>query len=96
MESQDITSFHIQGISAEIFFKKIDEIQSQIKQLQAPQVQPVEKLITRYEVAKMLGCSLVTIHNWNKSGILTPYHIGNKVRYKQSEVFRALQSNTQK
>ena len=43
--------------------------------------------LTRKETAKLLGVSLVTIHNWsNKKNILTPYKIGNQIRFKKTEV----------
>ena len=45
-----------------------------------------EGYLTRKETAKLLKVSLVTLHNWNKSGVLKPHYIGNKVLYKLDEV----------
>lgn len=50
-----------------------------------------ETLLTRQETAKMLSVSLVTLWNWTKNDIITAYRIGNKVRYKKSDVLTALQ-----
>lgn len=49
-----------------------------------------EQLLTREQIAKMLSVSLVTLWSWDKNNILQSYRIGNKVRYKKSDVFNAL------
>lgn len=49
-----------------------------------------DKLLTREETAKMLSISLVTLWNWTRTDIIPAYRIGNKVRYKKSEVLLAL------
>ncbi|MBG7611048.1 helix-turn-helix domain-containing protein [Polaribacter sp. BAL334] len=46
--------------------------------------------ITRNEVAKILSVSLVTVDDWTKRKILIAYRIGNKKRFKLSEVEQAL------
>ena len=50
---------------------------------------PVEYL-TRKQVSEILKVSLVTIHSWAKIGILQPYRIGNRVRFKSNELEDAL------
>lgn len=92
MERKEFTTVQIQGIDAETLLQKFESLESQIKELQAKPETSTEKLITRDETAKMLGVSLVTVHNWVKSNILKAYRVGNKVRFKESEVFNALQS----
>ena len=52
-----------------------------------------EKLITRIEVAKMLGVTLPTVYDWTKKGIITAYRIGNRVRYKEAEIMETLNNN---
>lgn len=47
--------------------------------------EPIE-LMTRQEVADFFQISLVTVHDWTKKGILTGYRIGNRIRYKRSEI----------
>jgi excisionase family DNA binding protein len=49
-----------------------------------------DKLLTRKETAKMLSVSLVTLGDWNKKNIIQSYRIGNLVRYKKSDVLKAL------
>lgn len=50
-----------------------------------------DKLLTREETAKMLSVSLVTLWDWTRKDLIPAYRIGNKVRYKKSEVLEALQ-----
>ncbi|NBB27443.1 helix-turn-helix domain-containing protein [Cellulophaga sp. BC115SP] len=47
--------------------------------------------LTREQVAKLLQVSEVTIWQWSKpdKGILKPYRIGCKVRFKRSEVLQS-------
>ncbi len=49
-----------------------------------------DQLLTREETSKMLSISLVTLWNWTRTDIVPAYRIGNKVRYKKSEVLTAL------
>ena len=45
-----------------------------------------ENYLTPDEVATMIGVSKNTLWRWEKDGYLTPFKIGRKVRYKQSDV----------
>ncbi|OCB78455.1 helix-turn-helix domain-containing protein [Flavobacterium crassostreae] len=89
MSATAITTVQVQGISVETLLGKFDELKSQIKELQ--QQPQADRLITRDETAKLLGVSLVTLHNWVKSNILIAYRVGNKVRFKENEVLASLQ-----
>ena len=89
MSATAITTVQVQGISAETLLGKFDELKSQIKELQ--QQPQADRLLTRDETAKLLGVSLVTLHNWTKANILTAYRVGNKVRFKENEVLSSLQ-----
>jgi len=91
MERKDFTTIQVQGISAETLLQKFDNLESQIKELKQQPQPTTERLITRDETAKLLGVSIVTIHNWVKSNVLIAYRVGNKVRFKETEVFNALQ-----
>jgi len=51
--------------------------------------QPTEYL-SRNEVAEMLKCTLPTIHNWAKTGVITSYGINGRVYFKRSEIENAL------
>lgn len=50
-----------------------------------------DKLLSRQETAKMLSISLVTLWDWTRKDLIPAYRIGNKIRYKKSEVLAALQ-----
>jgi excisionase family DNA binding protein len=49
-----------------------------------------DQILTREEAAKMLSVSLVTLWTWDKKDILQTYRIGNKIRYKKSDLLNAL------
>ncbi len=51
--------------------------------------QPTEYL-SRNEVAEMLKCTLPTIHNWAKTGVITSYGINGRVYFKRSEIESAI------
>ncbi len=54
-----------------------------------------DQLLTREETAKLLSVSLVTLWDWTKKDIIPAYRIGNKVRYKKSEVLQSLHQKNQ-
>lgn len=91
MSATAITTVQVQGISAETLLQRFDDLESQIKSLQQQPNPSTDRLITRDETAKLLGVSLVTLHNWVKSNILIAYRVGNKVRFKENEVLASLQ-----
>ncbi len=49
-----------------------------------------EKLLTREQTADLLSISLGTLWSWTRKSILISYRIGNKVMYKQHEVYESL------
>ena len=57
------------------------------------QSQDNDILLTREETAKLLSVSLVTLWDWTRKDIIPAYRIGNKIRYKKSEVLNALQQS---
>lgn len=62
---------------------------------QTPHPPPDGELLTRQQVAERLKISLPTLNELTKSGKITGYRIGNRVRYKAPEVQQALtQINT--
>ncbi|TCI85322.1 helix-turn-helix domain-containing protein [Tenacibaculum sp. M341] len=91
MNANLIPAIQIQGITAETLIGQIKEVLKDLNPTQQPQT-TTDKLLTRKEVCKLLQVSLVTVHNWTKQGILNPYRIGNKLRFKESEVLEALQA----
>ena len=90
MQEQNITQLH--NITPEELKQSIiDEIRNELKEI-TKNFKPVSppEYITRKEAAKILKVSLVTLHDWNKKGILKPYRLGNLIRYKRSELDKAL------
>lgn len=49
-----------------------------------------DRLLTREETAKMLSISLVTLWKYTKDNVISAFRIGTKVRYKKSDVLKAL------
>lgn len=49
-----------------------------------------DEYLTRKEVSKILKVSLVTISDWSKKKILKPKRIGNLIRFKRSDIDKAL------
>ncbi|MCZ4693384.1 DNA-binding protein [Ancylomarina euxinus] len=52
-----------------------------------------EEYLTRKEVTIILKISLSTLWYWKKRGILTPIRIGNKIRYRRSDIEKCLISS---
>ena len=50
-----------------------------------------DQLITTKDAAKQLGVDPSTLWRWHKEGYLVKVYVGNKPRYKQSDVNRILQ-----
>ena len=48
------------------------------------------KLLNRNETAKMLGVSLVTLHNWCLKGIIPSYRINTRIRFKSEDIDKIL------
>jgi excisionase family DNA binding protein len=90
MEQKNITQLH--GITPEELKEKIlQDFRAELKQLTQninPKIQ--EEYLTKKEVSQILKVSLVTIHDWNKKKILNPFRLGNLIRYKRTDIDKAL------
>ncbi len=53
---------------------------------------PDNRLLSRKEVAKLLGISLPTLHRWTMDGTIKAFRVGRSVRYKMSGVEDALKN----
>lgn len=64
--------------------KKLEEFEKKF--------QPKEPTIwlTKKEVANILSVSLVTVDDWSKKNILSPFRIGNRIRFDRKEVEKSL------
>ena len=49
-----------------------------------------KEFLTRKETATLFNVSLVTIHEWQKNGILKVYKMGNRSFFKYSELLEKL------
>ena len=69
----------------------VNDVRTELSQLAANfQAPDPEEYITRQEAAEILKVSIITLSDWNKKGILNPYRLGTLVRYKRSELDKAL------
>ncbi len=81
----------IEGIQAETLAGMLDNFKNEIiNEVRGIKPQPNAEYMTRSEVAKLFGVSLVTVHSWMNENILIPYKVANKTRFKRSEVENAL------
>lgn len=94
--SKEATQFYL--ISPEELRRDI--IKDMRKELQelSKNFRPKEPVlwITRKEASELIGVSLVTIHNWSKEGIINPYKIGNRVRFKRTDIENILLNSNKK
>lgn len=67
-------------------FLKLSAVALDELQKNNPLTESKEQFLTRAEVSKLLKVSLVTLHNWQKSGELVPKKIGKRVLYSRVEV----------
>ncbi len=65
-------------------------VQSELANIKPQQEETANKFHTRREVAKMLGITLPTLHEWTKEGYIKAHRIGTRVRYKDEDVQNAL------
>lgn len=49
-----------------------------------------EVYLTRQQTASFLQISLPTLHHYTKEGIINSLRFGNKIRYKQSDIEKAM------
>jgi excisionase family DNA binding protein len=49
-----------------------------------------EKLLTRRQVCELLGITPPTLHQWTRSGAITAYKVGTRIRYKHIDVAETL------
>ena len=55
-------------------------------------LQPIKsnEFLTRNEVSKFFGITLVALHEWTKQGKLIGYKVGSRVMYKKDEIEKSL------
>ena len=83
---QQLSDEEFKGILTEVVKEQLNEFASHQKQ-----VDTLPEYLTRREVASYFRISLVTLHNWVKSGKLQSYKINGRIRFKRSEIIAALE-----
>lgn len=82
------------NVSQDDFTKQIIEgvkplIENLFKQ-HSEQRETGKEFLTRKETAEFFGISLVTVHDWVKSGIITPYKMGNRTYFNRAQLVQQL------
>lgn len=82
--------FIIEGASISEFQIKLEEIVSSC--LSNIEIREKEKFeyLTREQTAELLNVSLVTLNNWSKKRILTPYSLGSRVYYRHQDILNGM------
>lgn len=87
-----LKTLQIEGMSAKDLMQSFDKIISE-RVSEALKNQPINnappEFMSRKEVADLFAVTLPTVHNWINAGILIPYKIGAKTRFKRSEVLES-------
>ena len=80
-------------ISVEEFQKILDErLELALSRLNQEGEHGEETLVTRKDISRLFGVSLVTVNAWKKKGLL-PYHrINRRIYFKKSEVLATLEN----
>lgn len=93
MSENKIIKTEIQSIQAHELLMHFETLKDCIDNLQHTiKGNPETILLTRKQVSEFFEVSLVTIHSWCNKGLIPSYRIGNKVRFKKSEVLDALKT----
>ncbi|WP_288955330.1 helix-turn-helix domain-containing protein [uncultured Polaribacter sp.] len=86
-----ITEISVEELADKVADKLMFKIQNYLDELSKPKN---DELLTRKEVANYLRISLVTIHSWNKYGILNPIRMGNRILYKKQDILDVLEEQS--
>lgn len=84
ISASDLTRTILDGVE-----QKINALEQRLNSKEPPE------FLDRKQVAKLLGISLVTVHDWSKKGVLLPFKIGHKIRYKREDIIATLERSRQ-
>jgi excisionase family DNA binding protein len=71
----------------ELVTRVIDGVKTELKlSTSAPAIQQPDEFLTVKEVARLLGVSLVTVHQWKKDGKLKFQRFGTRIRFRKSDI----------
>lgn len=80
MHADELTRTILDGVE-----QKINAFEQRLNSKEPPE------FLDRKQVAKFLGISLVTVHDWSKKGVLLPFKIGNRIRFKREHILATLE-----
>jgi len=84
ISASDLTRTILDGVE-----QKINALEQRLNSKEPPE------FLDRKQVATFLGISLVTVHDWSKKGVLVPFKIGNRIRYKREDIIATLEKSRQ-
>lgn len=58
-----------------------------------PTADPLPELLTIKQAAAFLQCSVGTIQNWSRAGILEKHYVGNSPRFRRDDLRAAFERN---
>ena len=90
MENIILTAATRQDLVNEVALKVITDIEILLDKRSKPQA--ISEYLTGKEVEAILKISTQTRYDWGAKGILQPYKIGSRRRYKRDEVYNALRA----
>lgn len=67
-----------------------ETVSSEVKKILSLAKPETPEYYTRKETAKLLGISLVTLNEWQRTGIVPAYRINTRVRFKREDVLNSL------
>ena len=84
VSAEDLTRIILDGVE-----QKMNAFEQRLNSKEPPE------FLDRKQVATFLGISLVTVHDWSKKGVLVPFKIGNRIRYKREDIIATLEKSRQ-
>ena len=83
-------TIQIQNFNVTEFRELIKGAVKSVLEQNRPKQEPETELLTRIEVAELLGVSLVTLSSWIQQGKIPALRIGTRIRFKKSDVLNSL------
>lgn len=74
--------------------KKLEFLCKRMEAIEKSLPKPLTKYVSRKQLSAIIDVSVVTLIDWDKKGILKPLRIGNRVRYRMSDIELILEEST--
>ena len=88
MQDLIFSQIPLEQLKSELLDPIKKELHSYFSTLEQPKAQT--EYLTRKEAAELLSISLPTLNEWTKQGVIQGLRIASRVRYKKSDVEKAL------